>query len=193
MKPNKIDLKKFQQDAIRTESKIDNVIVNEQLLINALVLFSSAGQILDQIKKHVFYKKEYDPEQLNSTWLLANSALDDLKGIPLSGQLNESTIDINPRVFHAIIGIATEATELVEALQSQLMGNELDIVNVLEENGDIAWYQAIMMDELDGDWVKTLNAVIAKLKLRYPEKFTNDKAINRDLIKEREGLERDTK
>lgn len=44
------------------------------------------------------------------------------------------------------------------------------------------------------DWYISVEAVldtnIAKLKVRYPDKYTDDKAINRDLLSERKELEK---
>jgi len=186
-----MDLEQYKNDAIRTESKIDEVIVNPTMLINVLALYISAGQMLDQVKKHIFYRKDYNPDEFNHAWLTIRDAVEDIAGAPLSGDLHEETFDIDPRVFHSIIGIATESTELCEALYDVLLRKgELDVVNLLEENGDIHWYQAIMMDALGGDWEGIFNTNIEKLRARYPDKFTSDKAINRDLEAEREILEK---
>ena len=68
----------------------------------------------------------------------------------------------------------------------------MDVVNILEENGDINWYQAIMMDACGGDWGDILENNIEKLKERFPEKFTNEDALNRDLDAERAILEKMT-
>ena len=65
--------------------------------------------------------------------------------------------------------------------------------NGFKEFGDIDWYKAIAFDAWNVDPESPLNAVINKLKLRYPEKFTSSAAINRDLSKERETLESDMK
>ena len=51
------------------------------------------------------------------------------------------------------------------------------------------WYLALLFDELKLDPNETMNKNIAKLKARYPEKFSKEKALNRDLEKEREILE----
>jgi len=183
-----MDLDQYVKDAVRTESRIDEVSVNGRLLINTLALFISAGQMLDQIKKRTFYRKEFDGDTINSAYLTAANAMDDIAGTALNAE--EDVYDVDPRVFHAIIGIATESTELCEALYDTLLSDrDFDIVNLLEENGDINWYQAIMMDTLGGDWAKILDTNIAKLKERYPDKFTNEDAINRDLVTEREILD----
>ena len=102
-------------------------------------------------------------------------------------------IDINPRVFHGVIGIATEAGELVEIVNDNLTnGIEIDPVHVGEEsaNGDIGWYNAILNDALNLDWEQGLKNNIDKLRVRYPEKYTDECAENRDLASERKELEK---
>ena len=98
---------------------------------------------------------------------------------------NTSIMDVNTRLFHAIIGIVTEGTELLE----NLTDGSLDTVNLLEEMGDINWYQAIAMDELNADWEDLLSNIIAKLKKRYPDQFDSKDALNRNLLAERKILE----
>jgi len=182
-----MDLEQYVKDAIRTESTIDEVKTNGPLLINALVLFISAGQILDQVKKNTFYDKQYS-EGINLAYHNILSAIDGIAGTPLTA--DKEGFDIDPRVFHSVIGIATEATELCEAMYDAMLSDrELDVVNLLEENGDIHWYQAIMMDALGGDWDKIFEKNIEKLRERYPDKFTNEDAIERDLDAERDILD----
>ena len=67
--------------------------------------------------------------------------------------------------------------------------DELDLVNVKEEIGDLLWYIAIMLNVLDTDFETVMRTNIAKLKARYPDKFTEEKATHRDLNKERQILE----
>lgn len=182
-----MDLQDYTKSAIRTESTIDELKVNGQILINTLSLFISAGQMLDQVKKHTFYQKPYTDE-FTSAFITAQDALNGMSGADLN--VHEDVYEVDTRVFHAIIGIATESTELCEALFKVLLSkDDFDVVNLLEENGDINWYQAIMMDALGGDWAAILNNNIKKLRERFPDKFTNEAANNRDLDAEREILE----
>jgi len=98
----------------------------------------------------------------------------------------------NKRIMHSIIGISTESGELLGALKKNLFyGKELDIVNIKEEIGDLFWYVAVLCDELDISLQKVLDKNIEKLKTRYPNKFTQVSALNRDLEKERGILEVD--
>jgi NTP pyrophosphatase (non-canonical NTP hydrolase) len=96
------------------------------------------------------------------------------------------------RLLHAGIGLATETGEFLDAIKKAVYyGNELDRVNLKEELGDILWYMAIAMDELGTDFETEMKRNIEKLKLRYPEKFDQEKAENRNLEKERDILEKD--
>jgi len=77
----------------------------------------------------------------------------------------------------------------MEALWDDMNGAPLDLVNVLEEFGDINWYEAIASSATGIKLDDVLNANIDKLKKRFPEKFTSDEANNRDLTTERDTLE----
>lgn len=100
----------------------------------------------------------------------------------------------NERLLHAAIGLATESGELLDALKKTIFyGKELDHVNVKEELGDLLWYIAVAMDELGTDFETEMERNIAKLQSRYPEKFTEVHAEERDLVREREILEQDKK
>lgn len=97
----------------------------------------------------------------------------------------------NPRVLHAAMGCVTESAELMDALKKQIFyGRELDVVNVKEEAGDILYYLAILFDELDTTFEAEMKRVINKLKVRFPDKFSEKNAFERDLENERESLER---
>lgn len=99
------------------------------------------------------------------------------------------------QLLHAAIGLATEAGELLDQVKKHLFyGRELDFTNLIEEGGDGAWYLALLLGTLkkagripSSDVALTKN--IAKLRQRYPEAFTNEAAIERDLDEERRILE----
>ena len=94
------------------------------------------------------------------------------------------------RLLHACMGMQTETAEFTDALKKSIFyGKTLDVVNLKEELGDLLWYVSIAMDELGTNYDAEMQRVINKLKSRYPEKFTEEKAENRDLKTEREILE----
>lgn len=172
------------------------------------------------------------------------------------------------RVAHGIIGILTEVGELQDAVKRHVIyGKPLDVVNLMEECGDIGWYTTLLCSALDVDmsqfddlffrntgtvwqsrqagelldqvltmgehagvlqkfchdiepvgaglkagahadairnilgacaavlniggwvWGHACDRNIAKLSARYPEKFTQEAALNRNLGAERAALE----
>lgn len=96
----------------------------------------------------------------------------------------------NIRLIHATLGLQTEVGEFADLIKRLLFyGKNLDVVNGKEELGDIQWYCGLAIDVLKTtlDEVQEMN--INKLRIRYPEKFTEHDALNRDLDKERKVLE----
>lgn len=101
------------------------------------------------------------------------------------------TGNVTPRIEHAVMGIVTEAGELMDAIKkAKIYGKELDKINIVEELGDLMWYFALLSDELKVTFEEIWDKNIRKLALRYPEKYSHDKALNRTLDKEREELEK---
>lgn len=97
-----------------------------------------------------------------------------------------------PVILHAIMGIVTEAGELMDAYKKYaIYGKEIDEVNLIEELGDLEWYIALALRQLDTTYETIFQINFDKLKIRYPEKFTEFMALNRDLEREREILEDD--
>ena len=101
-----------------------------------------------------------------------------------------ATGEVTPRIEHGVMGIVTEAGELMDAVKkSKIYSKPLDKVNLVEELGDLSWYMAILMDELGVSFEEVWDKNICKLKQRYPEKYSNGHALNRNLEAERKTLE----
>lgn len=108
----------------------------------------------------------------------------------LSDQFHFSPDKENCDLLHAAIGICTEGGEFLDALKkSMFYGKPLDKVNLREEIGDLMWYIAIACEALGTTIEEECQVNINKLRARYPDKFTSNDAINRDLEKERAILE----
>ena len=94
------------------------------------------------------------------------------------------------RLLHAAIGLATESGEFLDMLKKYIFyGKPLDLVNAREEIGDTMWYTALAIDVLKTTMEDIMTVNIKKLKSRYPDKFTEYNAENRDLETERDILE----
>ena len=103
------------------------------------------------------------------------------------------------RLLHCAMGMCTESAELLDMLKKHIFyGKALDLTNAVEEIGDNQWYNALGIDELcriankmiSMNEVLTLN--IQKLRRRYPDKFTSECAIERNVESERVLLETGT-
>lgn len=132
-----------------------------------------AGKWADAVKRALFYGAE-----------LQKTAA----GAPTSLQHDPALAEL----IHGIIGLFTEAAELMEHLHDVLTGTApLDHVNVVEEMGDVSWYLALLSKFTGVPLSQVRDINMAKLRKRFPEKFTEEQAAleNRDLVAEREVLE----
>ena len=94
------------------------------------------------------------------------------------------------RLLHGAVGLVTESAEVLDAFKKHIFyGRVLDYVNIKEELGDVLWYIAIMCNEMDIDMESIMQVNIDKLKKRYGDKFSNEKAIDRDVKTERQLLD----
>ena len=95
------------------------------------------------------------------------------------------------RLNHAVVGMMGEVGEIAQLLEKYIYyGKPLDKVKIGEEIGDVLWYIAEACNALGLDLGRIMEANIAKLKARYPEKYTDELADrnNRNLEKEQEAL-----
>ena len=94
------------------------------------------------------------------------------------------------RLLHATLGLVTEAGEFADSVKRSLFYNkEFDKVNAIEEIGDILWYCALALDHVGSSFEHAMEINIAKLAKRYPDKYSDYNALNRDLESERKILE----
>lgn len=108
----------------------------------------------------------------------------------LSAQFNISEDGVSPDLLHGAIGLATEAGEMLDAIKRAVFyGAELDRTNLVEELGDLEWYMAVIREALGVDQEEVQRINIDKLRARYPEKFTQEHALSRNLDRERAVLE----
>ena len=106
--------------------------------------------------------------------------------------LRTAPADVSPGhdLVHAGYGFASESGEFLDVLKKQhAYGKPLDLVNLKEEVGDLLWYAAIACRGLGITLEEAAATNIAKLAKRYPERFTAEAALNRDLAGERAVLE----
>lgn len=169
----------YQQQALVTEAPIDDGVRARfrecvGLITDFLKEPGRYTDFVDPIKKYIFYGKpmggyEQDVVAERQDYLVPRF-------------LAEPT-DETIRLVHGYLGILSEIPELAEAILKQ------DKVGIAEETFDVSWYQAVIMDSQDLLMDMGAGANIQKLRLRYPDKFSQYDAQNRDIEWERESLE----
>ena len=115
--------------------------------------------------------------------------------IPLDGSYQEEAVKtlsmVQPEMplneLHAIMGLCTEVGELQDAYKRMFYGKRPDRDNLIEEMGDIEWYLALLREELGVTQEEVQQRNIAKLRARYGDRFTSEKALNRDTEAEMEA------
>ena len=182
----------FKTDALRTESRPENLNFSNVGLYELATAATQMSRILDTAKKTMFYGKPLDVQSFDRQLSLLSESIKDLQlGLSEIANPERSSVFHTPnlRIVHGSIGMFGEAGELLEALVRQMETGKLDLVNIAEETGDSDWYKAIIHDETGISEDTCRAKVIAKLKARYGDKFTSDAALNRDLAVERAILE----
>jgi len=181
-----LSFEQFQKLALRTESKVESSEMDVPGIKMLLEMFIIIGTLLDYTKKGVFYNNytKYDENFLD----LSNKLNDLMLKYVTDGGNRSTESSINFRIFHGLLGTITESSELAMVLLKYLETGEVDKVNVGEEFADSDWYKAIAFDELGLEESVTRQNVIEKLRVRFPDKYSDDAAANRNLDAEREQL-----
>jgi hypothetical protein len=201
--------KQYIEQAVQTESIPAQINFGKAGLHASLLLAITVAQYIDQVKRRIYYGTEIDQKKVDGILQQIVGVAQFLCAHNMAGQLtNPNDVDTLPpeaqipvglikadlanldvRLLHAGVGIFTESGEALEALLAQFETGELDKVNFGEEMGDISWYQAIGFHASGGDLDECRAKNIAKLRKRYPEKFSTYDAVHRDLAGERAILE----
>lgn len=83
-------------------------------------------------------------------------------------------------LVHAALGVTSEAGELATAVKAHVIyGKELDRSNAMEELGDLMWFVSLMAETLEVSLEDIAQLNIAKLQLRYPNKYSDMDALAR--------------
>jgi NTP pyrophosphatase (non-canonical NTP hydrolase) len=99
---------------------------------------------------------------------------------PITKELDQRLLS-SVRLIHAVFGLCTEIGEFADTVKKYIFyGKPMDKINLKEELGDIHWYAGIAIDCLRTTMNEILTGNIIKLRKRFPEKFSNELAINRD-------------
>lgn len=129
-----------------------------------MIEFARAGRAMDILKRQGFYATKPDQKRLtknkneidelvrgvNDAIALARIDNADMPSVPVGMSFLDATpighMGVDSGIIHAILGIASEAGELIELLLRAFINKgEIDFTNLFEESGDSAWYHSLLI------------------------------------------------
>jgi|TARA_R110000851_G_scaffold85152_1_gene185262 hypothetical protein len=179
------DYKPWVQSKLSPKFHSDPEDNRESELRTVIEDFIKVGNQLDVLKKNKFYGRvKGHPKHVESGVEVRPSD---------SNFMKESE---DEQLLHAIIGMATETVEMLEAIYaSKWKGEEFDTVNFFEEIGDLEFYRSIPFNNLNWTEERVRETNYFKLEKRYPVGYTDKDATERDLSSERtilvDGLDKE--
>lgn len=191
---NLLNIKEYQDAASRTcaepSLEANAMYDSHATLARDVMTHMVQCQQADLSKRSIYYREPL--AKLEKRAADAKAADDEL-----FTTLNK-TIEDNPsrqftkeqlNLLHMALGWQSEAGEVYEALlKSFITGEPVDNVNINEEIGDNMWYTALGLNTTNSTFEETGTKNINKLAVRYPDKFTEFAAVNRNLEEERKVL-----
>ena len=86
----------------------------------------------------------------------------------------------NDRLLNGLMGLNGESGEAIDIFKKfKFQGHPLDREKMIEELGDIMWYEALAAKSLGVTLDEIGRKNIEKLKVRYPEGFSEENSIRR--------------
>lgn len=182
---NKYDTAQYMSDVMKTVSEIDgkDVWISLPKLISALESTFAPSAVADQIKRAIFYKKDAMPKQMIEKRPDENERISSLFETPSDRNL-----------LHGILGVVSEIHEILEPFILYGYCRDIPELNeqlkndLKEEFGDLLWYISLSLHSLDLTFEEVMEANIRKLKTRYGEKFSEEKASDRNTDAEQEAI-----
>jgi NTP pyrophosphatase (non-canonical NTP hydrolase) len=137
----------------------------------------SALRLCDQRRQYLLLSKE--PVMTPDEYVRAAVRTESDAQLP-----NDS---LTVRMLHASLGMMTETGEVADLVKRWLYyGQGLDRERVGEELGDLLWYVALACDATGLSLQQVMDQNIKKLKARYPQRFTTERAAEEGRDKEGE-------
>lgn len=83
------------------------------------------------------------------------------------------------RLYHGVLGLASEAGEVTGILQKTYQGHDFAADHMVKECGDCLWMIAEILDAIGVPMSVCMEQNIAKLKARYPDGFDSERSLHR--------------
>lgn len=200
------NLNEYRKLAKRTCPDLGNMEINMFHMNTGIV--TEIGEAIDPIKKHIAYKKPLDVVNIGEeigdcAWYIANRAnfliTEEKVEVEMSSIWNEDNWNKLVENWNETFNFE-ELKTLSEEQKLIAVSNILNVVTQDSPDLEASFHPTytgivvmVILDRasslLDLDFREILYTNIEKLRKRYPEKFTEEAALNRDLDSERATLE----
>lgn len=186
--------------AVRTESPNFDLI-DKRVLHGVIGCCTESGELLEAINDSLFHAGTLDffnlKEELGDMlWYIA-VILDALK-VKFEVITTENRIMVinplqqspNSVIAHCIVGCSISSNEMLDLMKKSLFyGRDVTVLDLVDRLKIVMWNINVIIATCGWTLEQIMTLNIHKLKKRYPEQFTNEKANNRDLEGERDILE----
>lgn len=126
-------------------------------LYSAMLAFTAIGEVIGKIKKQIYDNEDIDLKALVYDIERASDSLQDLHADVNNGNIkninlnemfegsdgyftevgSQQLADVNPRLLHVVLSIATEGAAVLEVITNQIEGRQFDVVNLTEKIGKL--------------------------------------------------------
>lgn len=188
-------MSEFRDECLRTEAPRDFLNAKDPIMHTCLELVADTGRVVHLFKRKAYYAESIDPRKIDHACALAASSLNSFStdySAEHDGKLrNPGPAEVNSRFMHAIVGLYGEAGGMASILLDQKRHGEekFDPIGLIDCIGGALWYLNVIMDELEVSEDEVKAALLRKLRVRYPDGFSFEKARVRDQVAERNALE----
>lgn len=99
----------------------------------------------------------------------------------LARRTQNPALNRHQRLEHALFGLCSEVGEIHSIYQKGHQGHPVCTEAVVDELGDLLWFAGELCDVLGVDLGDVARFNVEKLKTRYPDGFSTEKSLNREV------------
>lgn len=195
-----MNFEEYLHQSERTEKKFeDGMSPNQETMVGAVAVLrivEGFGMVTGQFKKQLIYGEDIEKTKPKILGLVERiekhvDALETFEQESSKGNSQVQSLDQGQaETFHALLGMVSEVAEIIELIMPYIENNEVvDTLSFAEEIGDLYWYLAQFQRQFNLDEGTIRQKNIDKLRQRFPDRFDDELALNRDTEKEREVLD----
>ena len=175
--PTAVMLKAYTEDAARTLSRLEWDKHDAHM---AAGFITEIGELLDGFKKALAYSKPLNPVNIQEEW-------GDIMWYVVNWK-SMNAYNVDECISKAKQLNSISPADVIHHITSQIMPMYIDVYADIAPTEYLVAELIQLANGLSFNWKQTLVLNINKLMMRYPEGFSTDRAIHRDLDMENKAL-----